>query len=204
MRGKQQENNRKFQFEFIVNKKGVKVWWALETMNRFNGPVSFMSSGTTACSATRVRAEKCTERSLLALWGKKRREIVVVEFMGDGWRGSEKVLNQEEQINAMLSRPFYQPFNIIGFSRSSSRVRRSDNFESGPYNVGPILRSWGPYPFVCRWWPSRHYMYNVRLLFYYLYPCRPFSEGIQITREILRGLRILGSFSDPIKAISRS
>lgn len=71
-------------------------------------------------SATRVRAEKCTERaySFSVLWVEKRREIVVAEFMGDGWRGSEKVLNREEQINAMLSRPFYQPFNIIG-----SRVR---------------------------------------------------------------------------------
>lgn len=114
--GRRAKNNeRKFQLEFIVNKKGVKVWWALETMNRFNGPVSFMSSGPAACSATRVRVEKCTESFLfLSLWGEKRREIVVVEFMGDGWRGSEKVLNQEEQINAMLSRPFYQPFNIIG------------------------------------------------------------------------------------------
>jgi len=88
-------------------------------MNRFNGPVSFMSSGLAACNATRVRAENCTESFLLlALWVEKRCEIVVVEFMDDGWRGSEKVLNQEEQINAMLSRPFYQPFNIIG-----SRVR---------------------------------------------------------------------------------
>lgn len=113
------ERQRKFQFEFIINKKGVKVWWALETMNRFNGPVSFMSSGPAACSTARVRAEKCTESFLLlALWEGKRHRIVVVEFMGDGWRGSEKVLNQEEQINAMLSRPFYQPFNIIG-----SRVR---------------------------------------------------------------------------------
>lgn len=76
--------------------------------------------------------------------GEKGREIVVVEFMDDGWRGSEKVLNQEEQINAMLSRPFYQPFNIIG-----SRARRSDNFGSRPCKVDFVLRR-EPCPFVCR------------------------------------------------------
>lgn len=208
MRGEQQENNRKFQFEFIVNKKGVKVWWALETMNRFNGPVSFMSSGTTACSATRVRAEKCTESSLLALWGKKRREIVVVEFMGDGWRGSEKVLNQEEQINAMLSRPFYQPFNIIGFSRSSSRVRRSDNFGSGPYNVGPLSFVAGalslclPLMTIAPLYVQRA-TFILLPLFYYLYYL--FLVGLSAKESKLRAKFCEDwEFSDPMKAMSRS
>lgn len=117
-------------------------------MNRFNGPISFMSSGPAACSITRVRAEKCTESFLLlTLWEGKRHRIVVVEFMGDGWRGSEKVLNQEEQINAMLSRPFYQPFNIIGSRvRSLACAAQITSDQDRTRWPSVLLRSWSLIP----------------------------------------------------------
>lgn len=89
-------------------------------------------------------------------WEKARREIVVVEFMGDGWRGSEKVLNREKQINAMLSRPFYQPFNIIGSRvRSLARAPRIAS-ESGPYKGGTLLLCSMPMRITCDFYRANH------------------------------------------------
>lgn len=68
------ENRRETaRFGFIVNKKGVKAWWALETMNRFNGPVSFTSFTSPAACNARVRGKMYRQLSLsLSRCGKKR------------------------------------------------------------------------------------------------------------------------------------
>lgn len=94
----------------------------------------------------------------------------------------------------MLSRPFYQPFNIIG-----SRVRSlacaaqitSDQERTRWDRSPPQL---GPYPFACRRRPSRHYIRVIRYEFLFRRSpsppsCRPFSKRIRITREIPRGLK---------------
>lgn len=73
----------------------------------------------------------------------------------------------------MLSRPFYQPFNIIG-----SRVRSlacaaqitSDQERTRWDRSPPQL---GPYPFVCRRRPSRHYTRNTLRSFYFANHLRP-------------------------------
>lgn len=63
-RDKNRERRETALFGFIVNKKGVKAWWALETMNRFNGPVSFTSFTSPAACNARVRGKMYREFSL--------------------------------------------------------------------------------------------------------------------------------------------
>jgi len=150
-------------------------------MNRFNGPVSFMSSGPAACRVLQACArKKCTERACLLLAshesGKETDEIVIVEFMGDGWRGSEKVLNREEQINAMLSRPFYQPFNIICSCVHSLACAAQITFDRDRTRWVRVLhRSWGLIPLFAADERERYYIYVQRCGFLFRQQPLPLS-----------------------------
>lgn len=91
----------------------------------------------------------------------------------------------------MLSRPFYQPFNIIG-----SRVRSlacaaqitSDQERTRWDRSPPQL---GPYP-LCLPPTTIAPLYTCNTLRIFILPitsCQPFSERTRITREIPRGLK---------------